>query len=277
MLRIVDWPCEGGKAMTDNELRGFESGRQALAGAFVLVVDDDRDTREELHDYLKSHGMHVETAGDVTGARHRLQLRKFDLVLLDLWLGTENGFDFLRELRRSAEIPCIMMTAQDDIIDKIVGLELGADDYLFKPVNLRELLARMRALLRRAAASAQTPANVGGPKGDLPRVNDSGGWHFDPARRNLSGADGQMVPLTTAECDLLIELVGNEGRPQTRDELSRRVFNRQWRPDDRSLDGVIVNLRRKLEPDPDNPQVIKTIRGKGYVFTGFPSQLIVNT
>src|ERR1700683_1204637 len=134
------------KTMTGNERRGTEPDPQALAGALVLVVDDYRDTREEPHDYLESHGMHVEMAGDVTGARHRLRLRKFDLVLLDLWLGTENGFDFLRELRRSAEIPCIMMTAQDDIPDKIVGLELGADDYLFKPVNLRELLARMRAL-----------------------------------------------------------------------------------------------------------------------------------
>jgi DNA-binding response OmpR family regulator len=254
-----------------------ELGRQPLAGACILVVDDDRDTREELHDYLECHGMHVETAGDVTGARHRLQLRTFDLVLLDLWLGTENGFDFLRELRRSAETPCIMMTAQDDITDKIVGLELGADDYLFKPVNLRELLARMRALLRRATASVETPACAEALKGRPAKVNSSNGWYFDPARRNLSAADGQPVPLTTAECDLLIELVGNEGSLQTREELSRRVFNRQWRSDDRSLDGLVVNLRRKLEPDPDNPQVIKTIRGKGYIFTGFLSQPITNT
>ena len=254
--------------MTISELRRPGPGGQTLSGTSVLVVDDDRDIREELRDYLESHGMHVETAGDIIGARHRLGLRKFDLVLLDLWLGTDNGFDFLRELRRSLEIPCIMMTAQDDITDKIVGLELGADDYLFKPVNLRELLARMRALLRRAAPSIELPLGPRNPH--TGPTGDPSGWFFDTTRRSLSSPAGQQVPLTTAECDLLIELVANEGRPQTRDELCRRVFNRQWQPDDRSLDGVVVNLRRKLEPNPDNPQVIKTIRGKGYVFTGFP-------
>jgi two-component system phosphate regulon response regulator OmpR len=240
-----------------------------FSGASVLVVDDDRGIREELAEYLKGHGMHVETAGDIVGARFRIENRRFDLVLLDLWLGSDNGFDFLRELRKSQGIPCIMLTAQQDVTDKIVGLELGADDYLFKPVNLRELLARIRALLRRAgggdggSGTQQTQASA-------PVTHTASAWRFDPARRNLSAPDGQAVPLTTAECDLLIELVANEGRPQTRDDLCRRVFNRQWQPYDRSLDGVVVKLRRKLEPDPDNPLVIKTIRGKGYVFTGFP-------
>jgi two-component system phosphate regulon response regulator OmpR len=234
-----------------------------LTGASVLVVDDDRGIREELCEYLESHGMHAESAGDIVGARHRLDGGKFDIVLLDLWLGVENGFDFLRELRGRLDIPCIMITAQDDITDKIVGLELGADDYLFKPVNLRELLARMRALLRRAARAEEQPAAGAAEPGN--------GWHFDPVRRNLSSPGGQRVPLTTAECDLLIALCANEGRTQSRDELCRHVFNRQWRPYDRSLDGVIVKLRRKLEADPDNPLVIKTVRGKGYVFTGFSS------
>jgi two-component system OmpR family response regulator len=234
----------------------------------ILLVDDDRGIREEIHDYLTAHGMHVELAGDMVAARFRLHNRPFDLVLLDLWLGSDNGFDFLREVRREKQIPCIMITAQQDVTDKIVGLELGADDYLFKPVNLRELLARIRALLRRAGG----PGGSGEPAPiavEEKPVNPHG-WRFDPARRNLSTPDGQAVPLTTAECDLLIELVANEGRPQTRDDLCRRVFNRQWQPYDRSLDGVVVKLRRKLEPDPDNPLVIKTIRGKGYVFTGFP-------
>jgi DNA-binding response OmpR family regulator len=255
--------------MTANDLSSAESGQKTLTGASILVIDDDSGIREELHDYLKNHGMHVESAGDVIGARHRLGLRKFDIVLLDLWLGTDNGFDFLRELRQTRQIPCIMMTAQDDITDKIVGLELGADDYLFKPVNLRELLARMRALLRRAAVSTEQSPDTHASRDTPLRPSNAGGWQFDPARRNLYSPDGQMVPLTSAECDLLIELVANEGRPQSRDQLCRRVFNRQWRPDDRSLDGVVVNLRRKLEAEPDNPQMIKTIRGKGYVFTGF--------
>ncbi len=247
--------------MTASQTRSAD--RQSLTGTSVLVVDDDHGIREELCEYLRGHGMQVETAADIVGARFRLGNRKFDLVLLDLWLGTDNGFDLLRELRREAETPCIMLTAQDDITDKIVGLELGADDYLFKPVNLRELLARMRALLRRAAHTDETPAVP-----PTPSVSASG-WRFDPVRRDLSAPDGQIVPLTTAECDLLIELVANEGRPQSRDDLSQRVFNRKWQPYDRSLDGVIVKLRRKLESDPDNPLVIKTVRGRGYVFTGF--------
>src|ERR1700722_1984859 len=234
--------------MTVSQTRSTD--RQSLTGASILVVDDDRGIREELCEYLRGHGMQVETAGDIVGARHRLGSRTFDLVLLDLWLGTDNGFDLLRELRKTAQTPCIMLTAQDDITDKIVGLELGADDYLFKPVNLRELLARMRALLRRASHGDDAPAQ------QPPRSTASSGWRLSPLRRNLSAPDGQMVPLPTVECDLLIELVANEGKPQTRDELSRRVFNRQWQPYDRSLDGVIVKLRRKLESDPDNPLVI---------------------
>lgn len=244
---------------------------QQFNGLCALVVDDDRTVREELREYLQKHGMHTEIAADAVSARHHMGLRKFDILLLDLWLGCDNGFDFLREIRKDRDIPCIMMTAQDDITDKIVGLELGADDYLFKPVNLRELLARMRALLRRSHRSGAPPE--GGTAESLNGGHRPGGstaWRFDPARRNLASPDGHDVPLTTAECDLLIELVANEGRPQTRDDLSRRVFNREWQPYDRSLDGVVVKLRRKLEPDPDNPLVIKTVRGKGYVFTGFP-------
>lgn len=244
---------------------------QQLNGLCALVVDDDRNIREELREYLQRHGMHVEIAADSVSARHHMELRKFDILLLDLWLGCDNGFDLLREVRSKLDIPCIMMTAQDDITDKIVGLELGADDYLFKPVNLRELLARMRALLRRFHQPGRPPegGETAGPEGEK-KGESSTAWRFDPARRNLSSPDGHAVPLTTAECDLLIELVANEGRPQTRDDLSRRVFNREWQPYDRSLDGVVVKLRRKLEPDPDNPLVIKTVRGKGYVFTGFP-------
>ncbi len=244
--------------------------RLQLSGASVLVVDDDRDIREELCDYLRGHGLHVEVAGDIVGARYRLSARHFDLILLDLWLGSENGFDFLREVRKAHETPCIMMTAQDDVTDKIVGLELGADDYMFKPLNMRELLARMRTLLRRVHAAPPAANAAARPVAETVDESQATAWHFDPMRRNLSTPDGCAVPLTTAECDLLIELVANKGRPQTRDELCRRVFNREWQPYDRSLDGVVVKLRRKLEPDPDHPLVIQTVRGKGYVFTGFP-------
>jgi two-component system phosphate regulon response regulator OmpR len=232
--------------------------------ARLLVVDDDPGIRSELSDYLGAHGFAVATAATRDEAQARLAEGGFDLVLLDLWLGSENGFDVLRHLRGISRTPCIMVTAQDEVTDKIVGLELGADDYLIKPVNLRELLARVRALLRRSNAPGGSE-----PQGAQPGDAVEPSWKFDPMRRHLSGPDGKPVPLTTAECDLLIELVSKEGLPQTRDSLCRRVFNREWSPYDRSLDGIIVKLRRKLEPNPDNPLVIKTVRGRGYVFTGF--------
>ena len=201
----------------------------------------------------------VRAAASGAEALEALSAQDFDVMLLDLWLGTENGFDVLRRVRQAKPTPCIMVTAQDEVTDKIVGLELGADDYLIKPVNLRELLARIRALIRRSGPQGGTP---GSESGDA-------AWKFDATRRSLNAPDGSHVPLTTAECDLLIELVSKEGLPQTRDDLCRRVFNREWSPYDRSLDGIIVKLRRKLEPNPDDPLVIKTVRGRGYVFTGF--------
>lgn len=228
--------------------------------AHLLIVDDDPGIRSELSSYLGAHGFTVAAAATRDEAQALLASQPFDVVLLDLWLGSENGFDVLRGMRTISQVPCIMVTAQDEVTDKVVGLELGADDYLIKPVNLRELLARIRALLRRSSNGGGEPqdAKAGEPN-----------WKFDPMRRSLSGPDGKPVPLTTAECDLLIELVSKEGLPQTRDSLCRRVFNREWSPYDRSLDGIIVKLRRKLEPNPDNPLVIKTVRGRGYVFTGF--------
>lgn len=231
----------------------------------LLVVDDDSEIRIELSAYLSAHGFQVQTAASGTEAERHLAERDFDVMLLDLWLGSENGFDVLRRLRQTSSTPCIMVTAQDEVTDKVVGLELGADDYMIKPVNLRELLARIRALIRRSGPGNNSAGQF------TPQASDNGSanWKFDPMRRNLSAPDGTPVPLTTAECDLLIELVSKEGQPQTRDELCRRVFNREWSPYDRGLDGIIVKLRRKLEPNPGNPLVIKTVRGRGYVFTGF--------
>ena len=239
--------------------------RSSSGEGSLLIVDDDPEIREELGSYLRLYGLEVAEAGTGADAKRLLSEQHFDIMLLDLWLDRENGFDVLRQLRRTNQIPCIMVTAQDEVTDKIVGLELGADDYLTKPVNLRELLARIRALIRRIR-SGNEPGGGGSPKLGAGSSN----WRFDPMRRSLSAPDGTPVPLTTAECDLLIELVSKEGMPQSRDNLCRRVFNREWNPYDRSLDGIIVKLRRKLEPNPDRPLVIKTVRGRGYVFTGFP-------
>jgi two-component system phosphate regulon response regulator OmpR len=239
------------------------AGTAGLANRTVLLVDDDDAFCQEIRDYLRAHGLVVEVAHDMVPALHLLQSRSFDMVLLDLMLGHGNGMDLLRELRKTSDAPCLVITGRNDVTDKIVGLELGADDYLFKPVNMRELLARMRALLRRAG---RIPGEATSQRGQ----GTAPGWRFDPARRNLAAPDGGMVPLTSAECDVLIALVSHEGCPQTRADLCLKVFQREWQPNDRSLDGVIVNLRRKLEPDPERPLVIQSVRGKGYVFTGFP-------
>ncbi|MEX1155305.1 response regulator transcription factor [Parvibaculum sp.] len=238
--------------------------------ASLLLVDDDPEIREEMKSYLSANGMAVAEAADAESALKVFSEGKFDLIILDLLLGSDNGFDVLREIRKTHLTPCIMVTGQGEATDKVVGLELGADDYVVKPVNLRELLARIRALLRRSGNSGGSSTRRGSGSADGPDEANSR-WKFDPHRRRLSTPDGALVPLTTAECDLLIELVAHEGNPQTREELCRRVFNRQWQPYDRSLDSIVVKLRRKLEPNPDHPMVIKTIRGKGYLFTGFPS------
>lgn len=241
------------------------------AAVSILLVDDDPDIRSEVREYLEAHGFLISEAPDTRSALMQFGEHRFDLVVLDLWLGKDNGFDFLRQIRQTHSTPCIMVTAHGEATDKVVGLELGADDYVVKPVNLRELLARIRALLRRSGRSGpdhHKPAGVAKPESG----DNGNSWRFDPVRRNLLSPEGELVPLTTAECDLLIELVAHEGRPQTREDLCRRVFNRQWQPYDRSLDSIVVKLRRKLEPNPDHPMVIKTIRGKGYLFTGFPSE-----
>src|SRR5215813_13782977 len=230
--------------------------------ARMLVVDDDSEIRAELRDYLGGHGFQVAVAANGAEALSALAAENFDVMLLDLWLGSENGFDVLRRVHQFKPTPCIMVTAQDEVTDKIVGLELGADDYLIKPVNLRELLARIRALIRRSG-----PKDGGAPEG-APDARGAA-WKFDPMRRSLNAPDGSHVPLTTAECDLLIELVAKEGLPQSREDLCRRVFNREWSPYDRSLDSIVVKLRRKIEANPNDPLVIKTVRGRGYVFTGF--------
>jgi len=238
-----------------------------MNAATILLVDDDDEIRAEMKTYLNANNINVIEARDGFSARSHMLQHPVDLIILDLALGTENGFDLLKEIRHSHVTPCIMVTAHNDDTDRVVGLELGADDYIAKPVKMRELLARIRSLLRRAKMSLGQEESVNA----IETINclSNSAWKFDPLRRELTASHGELVPLTTAECDLLIELVSHAGKPQARDDLCRRVFNREWQPYDRSLDSIIVKLRRKLEKNPDQPMVIKTVRGRGYVFTGF--------
>ena len=226
----------------------------------ILVVDDDREIRDLLSKFLERQGMRVTAARDAKEARRLWPLGRYHLVVLDLMLPGESGLDLARWLRAEASVPIVMLTAMAEETDRIVGLELGADDYLGKPFNPRELLARIRAVLRRAsgdagAASKEPPA----------KAIRFAGWVLEPARRRLLNPDGAEVPLTGGEYELLQVLVERPNRVLTRDMLMDLLRGRQAGPFDRAIDVAVSRLRRKLEDDGRNPSLIKTVRGGGYV------------
>ena len=222
----------------------------------LLVVDDDRETRDLLALFFEREGFRVTTARDAREARRLVQAGPFALIVLDLMLPGENGLDFARWLRGQAPTPVVMLTAMAEDGDRIAGLEMGADDYLAKPFNPRELLARVRAVLRRTGdRTADAPA----------RSITFAGWVFDPVRRRLLNPDGVEVALTGGEFELLATLVERANRVLTRDMLLELLRGRQAGPFDRAIDVAISRLRRKLEDDGHHAQLIKTVRGGGYV------------
>jgi DNA-binding response OmpR family regulator len=187
-----------------------------------------------------------------------LDRKPVSLITLDLNLGGENGLDLARQVRKERNIPIIMLTGKGDAIDRVVGLELGADDYLVKPFELRELLARVRAVLRRSG-TATTHARSG------QRFRFEG-WVLDVNRRDLSRANGEALDLTTSEFNLLEAFVKRPHRVLSRDDIMDLLKGQEWSPLDRSIDNLIARLRKKVEPDPDHPRLIKTVRGIGYTF-----------
>lgn len=235
--------------------------------AHVLVVDDDPRVREMLREFLSGEGFRVSLAVDGEDMRTVIGAGIVDLVLLDLIMPGDDGLSLARELRRDTNIPIIMLTGKGDVIDRIVGLEIGADDYVAKPFHLRELLARVRSVLRRCM-----PGGGGEPPKamtNMPATTcfEFDGWRFDPGRRTLHDADGQVVDLTTGEYELLRVFVENPGKVMNRDQLMDQAKGREWTPFDRAVDTQIGRLRRKIEPRPAKPAWIKTVRGVGYVFT----------
>jgi len=226
----------------------------------ILVVDDQRDIREPLGRYLEKHGMRVTLAGSAAEAREACKRHSVDLVVLDIMMPGEDGLSLCRSLRESANMPVILLTAMAEDADRIVGLEVGADDYVVKPFNPRELLARIKAVLRRATTLPQSMQPVSEDRMAF------GEWIFDLARREVMGADGVVVPLSTAEFRLLSAFVQRPGMVLTRDQLLDLTSGREAHPFDRSIDNQISRLRRKLEADPKNPEIIKTVWGGGYVF-----------
>lgn len=227
----------------------------------ILVVDDHREIRDGLAKFMGEHGFRVSTAPDGKSMRRVLEESRIDLIVLDLMLPGEDGLTLCRELRGKSNIPVVMLTAMGEETDRIVGLEMGADDYVSKPFNPRELFARVKAVLRRAQS---LPETVRPPDETVIRFDT---WTFNIARRELEAADGTAVPLSTGEFNLLRVFIRHPGHVLTRDQLLDLTQGREAAPFDRSIDTQISRLRRKIEVDPKDPKIIKTVWGGGYVFT----------
>lgn len=237
------------------------------AGPRILVVDDDPAICALVKRCLAIGGFQVESVQDGAALRRALRQHPVDLVVLDLNLRGEDGLDCLRDLRASCDTPVIILTARGEHVDRVVGLELGADDYIPKPFEPRELLARVRTVLRRAA-----PRPMTAPSG-ASRVLAFGEWRLDLDARSLTRLNGTPVPLTTAQFDILALLAGQPNRVLSRDQILDLARDRATAPFDRSIDVHISQIRRKLEKDPRHPEIIKTIYGVGYVFTLTPRQV----
>lgn len=231
----------------------------------ILVVDDDEAIREMLLDYLGDQGYRVKAVADSGQLRARLAEALPDLVLLDVGLPGEDGLSLARYLREHHDLPVIMVSGAGTPLDRIIGLEVGADDYLAKPFDPRELLARVKTVLRRYRRAPAAGAVQPVVEGDSACLQ-LGQCRLDLQSRQLFDAAGEEIPLTAMEFDLLQAFAQRPNRPLSRDQLLNLTQHRDWNPFDRSIDIRIARLRRKLEQDPDKPQVIRTVRGVGYMF-----------
>jgi DNA-binding response OmpR family regulator len=232
----------------------------------ILIVDDDATLRARLAKYLVGEGFRATTAKDGAEMRRAIAETPIDLVILDLVMPGEDGLTLTRQLRQNPRIGILILTGKGETVDRIVGLEMGADDYLPKPFELRELLARVRSILRRVASTPVAEAPSAAPTTDGDVVSFEG-FRLDRGRRCLTDPDGNEVHLTTAEYKLLEALLENVNRALDRDRLMDAIMGRDWQPFDRSIDLHISNLRRKIETDPKKPRIIKTVRGAGYMMT----------
>ena len=229
----------------------------------ILVVDDDADIRQLIADYLGEFNLRVSVAGDAQSMQRALGQNVVDLILLDLKLPDDDGMNIAREIRAKSSIPIIILTSRKDDVDRIMGLEIGADDYLTKPFNPRELLARVRTVLRRAQAH---PAPVRA-EGEMARGYRFPGWELDLRSRRLTSTAGDRVELTHTEFALLLAFLGSPQRILSREQLIELSHGYDDEVFDRSIDVQILRLRRKIERDASRPELIKTERGEGYIFS----------
>ncbi len=227
----------------------------------ILVVDDHREVRDLVSRALAKEGFRVSTAADGRSMHKALANSRIDLILLDLMLPGEDGLSLCRAVRAESNIPIIMLTAKGDEVDRVIGLEMGADDYLPKPFGSRELIARIRAVLRRSNDKA-----AAGPTRQ-PRRYRFDRWQLDTGGRELRRDDGITVPLSTGEYDLLLAMIERPQRVLNRDQLLDLARGRSASALDRSIDTQVSRLRKKLERNPSDPKIIKTVWGGGYMFT----------
>ena len=233
--------------------------QQNRTGQRIAVVDDDPSIRETLEGFLEAEGYETCCAASADEFDRMMRIRPVDLVLLDIRLPGRDGLSLTRDLREKSEMGIILITGRNDKVDRILGLEYGADDYIAKPIDERELLPRVRNLLRRVEHSRSVSASS---------MLSFGQFQLDTRGRSLTGPAGKSVPLTTAEFDLLAAFVRNAGEVMSRERLILAIKRRRFESMDRTIDTLVRRLRRKIEADPDNPLLIKTVHGTGYLFSG---------
>jgi DNA-binding response OmpR family regulator len=238
---------------------GSTSGDHEL---HILVVDDDSQIRRMLRRCFEGEGYRVSEASDAAGVHAALSSR-IDLITLDLNLGGTDGLTIARSVRQTSAVPIIMITGKGDMIDRIVGLELGADDYIAKPFHVREVLARVRSVLRRSVP----PPAAASPAADPLATMTFDGLVLDFQRRELTGRQGEQIRITSGEFDLLVIFARHPNRVLNRDQIMDLLKGHDWTPNDRSIDNQVARLRKLIETDPSKPRLLKTIRGAGYSFT----------
>lgn len=233
-----------------------------MSAGRILVVDDEEPVRKLIRTCFEDDGYDVDEAESMVSAHTALAERAYDLITLDAVMGSENGAQHLQSIKNQHGVLIIMVTGKTEVIDRVVGLELGADDYMTKPFHVRELLARTHALLRRKAGNNESAAAL--PNDHLFRFD---GWLLNMTARELTEPNGRKVALTTAEYDLLLVFFKNARRVISRDQLIDLIGGLNWTPLDRTIDNHVARLRKKIERDPQKPERIKTVRGVGYTFT----------
>jgi two-component system phosphate regulon response regulator OmpR len=245
---------------------GFKMDQvQAVNKPVVLVVDDEAELRSLLVEYFSRHGFEAREAADAAAARGLVAQSLPDVMVLDVNMPGEDGLSLARWLREAHPgLGIVMLTTAGEAVDRVVGLELGADDYIAKPFEMRELLARIRAVMRRVRIAAAAEAATAPPPST--RRQPFGPCMLDLDERRLYGADGAEIEISAAEFDLLALFIRHPNRPLNRDQIMEQAHNRGWDVFDRSIDLRVMRLRRKIERNPDKPEVIKTVRNVGYVF-----------